>query len=148
MNVQIRNAHPNELEALLNLYRHLHSTDAPFPEVSALRRVWKEILSDPKVHCLVADLNAELVASCVLVVVPNLTRGARPYGLIENVVTHVAHRRKGIATQLLRHALQVAWDKNCYKVMLLTGSKREEIHHFYEQAGFVKGDKTGFVAWP
>jgi len=148
MNVHIRNAHPNELEPLLDLYHHLHATDAPLPEGSTLRQVWSEILRDPKIHCLVANMDAEIVASCVLVVIPNLTRGARPYGLIENVVTHADHRRKGIATQLLRHALQMAWSQNCYKVILLTGSQHEGIHHCYEQAGFVKGDKTGFVARP
>ena len=148
MNVHIRNARQNELKALLNLYQHLHTNDAPLPEGSTLQQVWSEILSDPKVHCLIADLDGEVVASCVLVIAPNLTRGARPYGLIENVVTHASHRRKGIATQLLHHALQVAWSQNCYKVMLLTGSKREEIHQFYERAGFTKGDKTRFVARP
>ncbi len=148
MSAHIRNACQDELKALLNLYQHLHANDAPLPEGSTLQQVWSEILSDPKVHCLVADLDGELVASCILVIVPNLTRGARPYGLIENVVTHASHRRRGIATQLLRHALQVAQSKNCYKVMLLTSSKREEIHQFYEQAGFTKGDKTGFVARP
>jgi len=148
LTAHIRNARLDELTALLDLYQHLHVDDAPLPERSTLQQAWEDILGDPKVHCLVADLNGELVASCVLVLVPNLTRGARPYGLVENVVTHAAHRRKGIATHLLRHALQVAWSKNCYKVMLLTGSKREEIHRFYEQAGFVKGKKTGFVAKP
>jgi GNAT superfamily N-acetyltransferase len=148
MNVHIRNARQDELKALLNLYQHLHANDAPLPEDSTLQQAWSEILSDSKVHCLIADLDGEIVASCVLVIVPNLTRGARPYGLIENVVTHVSHRRKGIATQLLHYALQVAWGQNCYKVMLLTGSKREEIHQFYERASFNKGDKTGFVARP
>lgn len=148
MDVHIRKVKEEDLESLLNLYQHLHATDAPLPEGSALQQVWNEIVNDPKVHCLVADLKGELVATCVLTIIPNLTRGARPYGLIENVVTHATYRRKGIATQLLHHALQVAWDKNCYKVMLLTGSKREEVHQFYEQAGFVKGDKTGFVAKP
>ena len=148
MDVQIRNARQKDLDALLSLYQHLHADDAPLPEDSALCPVWSEILSDPKVHCLVAELQGELVASCVLVIIPNLTRGARPYGLIENVVTHAAYRRQGMATQLLRHALQVAWSKNCYKVMLLTGSKSEGIHQFYEQVGFVKGAKTGFVARP
>jgi len=148
MNVQIRSAQQGELKALLNLYQHLHTADTALPEDAVLRQVWDEIQSDPKIHCLVADLNSEIVASCILVVVPNLTRGARPYGLIENVVTHADYRRKGIATTLLRHALQMAWDKNCYKVMLLSGSQREEVHYFYEQVGFVKGDKTGFVARP
>src|SRR5687767_11263348 len=111
MNVQIRDAYQHELEVLLHLYQHLHATDSPVPEERSLREVWSEILSDPKIHCLVVDLNGELIASCILVVVPNLTRGARPYGLIENVVTHEAHRRHGVGTQLLRHALDLAWSK-------------------------------------
>lgn len=148
MSVEIREACQQDLEALLELYRHLHATDAPLPDGPALREVWDQMRSDPKVHCLVADVQGELVASCVLVIIPNLTRGARPYGLIENVVTHAAHRRQGIATRLLGHALQLAWGKNCYKVMLLTGSQSEAIHQFYEKAGFVNGGKTGFVARP
>lgn len=146
MNANIRWAHRDELDNLLNLYQHLHTDDAPLPGDSVLNQVWDDILHDPKVNCLVTELDGVLVASCVLVIVPNLTRGARPYGLIENVVTHADYRRKGIATHLLHHALQIAWNNNCYKVMLLTGSKSEGIHQFYEQAGFTKGDKTGFVA--
>ena len=105
MNIKIREAFQDELKTLLNLYKHLHADDVPLPEDAILQQVWAEILNDPKVHCLVADVSGKVVASCVLVVVPNLTRGARPYGLIENVVTHADYRRKGIATQLLHHAL-------------------------------------------
>jgi GNAT superfamily N-acetyltransferase len=68
--------------------------------------------------------------------------------VIENVVTHAAHRRKGIGTQVLRAALQTAWDQDCYKVMLLTGRKDEATYRFYEQAGFRREVKTGFVATP
>jgi GNAT superfamily N-acetyltransferase len=64
------------------------------------------------------------------------------------VVTRIAYRRSGIGTSLPHHALSVAWAVNCYKVMLLTGSKCEDVHRFYEHFGFVKGDKTGFVARP
>ena len=148
MNVQFRLARQAELAALLDLYKHLHATDAPLPDDDALGLVWRDILNDPKLHCFVGDLDGKLVASCILAIVPNLTRGARPYGVIENVVTHADYRQQGIGTRLLQHALQTAWAKNCYKVMLLTGSKREETLRFYERAGFKRGIKTGFLATP
>ncbi len=59
-------------------------------------------------------------------------------------MTHAEYRRRGIGTYVLQHALSVAWDRQCYKVMLLTG--RDGAHAFYEQAGFTKGTKTAFVA--
>ena len=144
--VDIRPIRQHELPALLDLYRHLHAADAPLPPEPILQQVWDEILGDPRLHYLVADLDGALVASCTLAIIPNLTRGARPYGVIENVVTHPAQRRRGIGTRLLRAALQLAWANNCYEVMLLTGS--EESHRFYEQAGFRRGAKTGFLATP
>jgi GNAT superfamily N-acetyltransferase len=146
--VHIRVVERHELQALLELYRHLRDTDAPLPSDDVLWQVWDEILQDPRMQVPVAEVDGGLVASCTLAIIPNLTRGARPYGLVENVVTHLAHRRKGIGTHLLRHALQIAWGRNCYKVMLLTGSKSEGTLRFYEQAGFRKGVKTGFIAMP
>ena len=88
------------------------------------------------------------MSTCTLILVPNLTRGGRPYGLIENVVTHPDYRRRGLGTSVLKRALQAAWERNCYKVMLLTGSKNEATLRFYEKAGFARGVKTGFVARP
>ncbi len=144
----IREITPGELPALLELYRYLHAADDPAPDAVTLNRVWREMLDDPKHHCLVVEMDGALAASCILALIPNLTRGARPYGLIENVVTHADYRRRGLATQLLRHALDLAWAQGCYKVMLLTGRKDEGVFRFYEGAGFKRGVKTGFIAYP
>jgi len=106
--------------------------------------LWESILQDPGQNYLVAEADGRIVSSCVMVVIRNLTRGASPYALIENVVTHPNYRKRGIGTRLLKRAQEMARDMGCYKVMLLTG--RKEAIAFYENAGFVRGVKTGFIS--
>lgn len=142
----VRRLAHDDLASLLALYVYLHSEVQAASEI--LDETWRNICADPRLHYFAAQFEGELVATCALTLVPNLTRGARPYGLIENVVTAPAFRCQGIGTAVLQYALNVAWAAGCYKVMLLTGSKRETTLHFYEQAGFERGSKTGFVAYP
>jgi GNAT superfamily N-acetyltransferase len=143
----VRHIKLDELAQLLDLYKHLHTSDSEL-SVDNLESLWEQIYSDPNMHYLVAERECKLVASCFLVIIPNLTRNARPYGLIENVVTHHDYRRKGYGTEVLKQALKIAWEQNCYKVMLLTGSKEEGTLLFYENLGFKKDVKTGFIATP
>ena len=133
---------------MLALYRHLHPSDPELLVTPNIKRLWRRICSDPQLHYLVTDVAGTLVSTCTLTIIPNLTRSARPYGLIENVVTHPDFRRRGIGTAILRFALRLAWEQGCYKVMLLTGRKDEATLRFYELAGFEAGEKTGFVAKP
>jgi GNAT superfamily N-acetyltransferase len=93
---------------------------------------------------IVAQVAERLVSSCTLAIVPNLSRGGRPYGVIENVVTHADHRRQGLGRKVLEHAIALAWRADCYKVHLATGSTRESTLRFYESAGFQRGGKTYF----
>ncbi|MBD2213236.1 GNAT family N-acetyltransferase [Nostoc linckia FACHB-104] len=138
----------DELPQLLSLYQHLNPVDAPLPADNILQSLWDEILNNPRLFYIVADISGKLVSTCNLTIIPNLTRGASPYGIIENVVTHTDYRKQGLGTQVIRYALNIAWQHNCYKVMLLTSSKREETLRFYEQVGFKRGLKTGFIAFP
>jgi GNAT superfamily N-acetyltransferase len=147
-NFLVRRVRREELDELLTLYRHLHRKDAPPPARSALNALWISIMADPHLLYFVGELNREIISSCALAIIPNLTRGGRPYGLIENVVTHADYRNRGFGTAVVRQALQAAWNANCYKVMLSTGSKEESTLRFYENAGFQRGIKTGFVAYP
>ena len=68
--------------------------------------------------------------------------------MIENVVTHGDYRRRGYASNILKHALGYARNKGCYKVMLLTGRKNEGIYKFYESVGFDRYEKQAFLAKP
>ena len=147
-NVVVRQVEADELDALLELYQDLNPEDVPGAPDGELRTVWDEVCENPRMHYVAAELDSRLVASCTLIIVPNLTRRARPFGLIENVVTHRDYRRRGLGTVALEYALDLAWDAGCYKVMVLTGRKEPGVHRFYERAGFHQDGKTGFIARP
>ena len=142
----IREIEPHELDSLLRLYMQLHGN--PFPEkTDELRALWHRILKDPDHHIVVAVEEERIVSSCVCVIIPNLTHGQQPYALIENVITDEAFRGKGLATACLNHAREIARSANCYKMMLLTGSKEESTHRFYQRAGYNANDKTAYIQW-
>lgn len=142
----IREIVESDFDNLFRLYMQLH--DNPFPDKDdRVIAIWKSILNDKNHHIIVADENGLLVSSCVCVIIPNLTRGQRPYAFIENVITDKDYRKKGFATACLNFAKEIAKRENCYKMMLLTGSKEESTLKFYEQAGYNKNDKTAFIQW-
>lgn len=142
----VREARREDLGGILELYLCLHETSVP-ELTEHLTAVWDQILSDKNHHLIVNEVDGEILSSCVCVVIPNLTRNVRPYAFVENVVTHSEHRGKGYATQCLDYAKAVAEKQNCYKIMLLTGSKEQKTLDFYTRAGYNCTDKTAFIQW-
>ncbi|MEE1008875.1 MAG: GNAT family N-acetyltransferase [Agathobacter sp.] len=142
----IREARKEDLNELLQLYLYLHETTIP-EESKELRDTWDNIINDKNHHIIVYILDGKIVASCVCVIIPNLTRNVRPYAFVENVVTHGDYRNKGYATACLDYAKKIAMECNCYKMMLLTGSKEESTLNFYRNAGYNSADKTAFIQW-
>jgi len=138
-----RCATEHDLPEVLDLYRHLHPHDVQL-ETAIAERVWSNLLASSFMTVIVAETAEQLVASCTLAIVPNLSRGGRSYGVIENVVTHADHRKRGLGRRVLAHALDIASQADCYKVHLATGSKQETTLRFYEDAGFERGGKTYF----
>jgi len=144
--MQIREVDKSDLDGLQELYLHLHESEK-LPATPKLNSLWNEIIADENYHILVGEIEGKVVSSVTLSVIKNLTRGMRPYALIENVVTHKDYRRRGYARALMRRAVEIAAGKGCYKIMLLTGAKDENTLKFYEKCGFNSKDKTAFIKW-
>ena len=142
----IREITDKDYKGLMTLYMQLH--DNPMPEETAdLQALWKRILHDKDHHIIVAEEDAKIVSSCVCVIIPNLTHNQQPYAFVENVITDKEYRKQGLATACLDYAREIAVRENCYKLMLLTGSKQESTLNFYRQAGYNSEDKTAFIQW-
>lgn len=146
----IREINNSDYDGLMSLYTQLHDhgLSNTIPEkTDEIINLWNRILNDKSHHIIVAEEDGKIVSSCVCVIIPNLTRGQRPYAFVENVVTDKEHRKKGIATACLNYAKELAVGAGCYKMMLMTGSKEESTLNFYEKAGYNRTDKTAFVQW-
>jgi GNAT superfamily N-acetyltransferase len=131
-----------DLAGLLSLYRELRPHDPPLVEAETALAA---LLAYPHVRLIVAEVEGQLAATCQLGVIPTLTNGGRPFGIIEHVITAARFRRQGLSQQVFEQALALAWQQDCYKVMLLSGEGREAAHRLYEKLGFKAGIEKGFV---
>jgi len=144
--LKIRRATPQDAEYLHDLY-HNHLTEYPAQEPQNMDE-WREKIArfaaNPQYHLLVGEIENRVVSTVTIIIIENLTNNQRSYALIENVVTHENYQGKHYATALMHKAEEIAASANCYKIMLLTGSKKASTLRFYENCGYSMNDKTAF----
>ncbi|HSD38150.1 MAG TPA: GNAT family N-acetyltransferase [Rhodocyclaceae bacterium] len=139
--MQIRLALIDEAERVIDLYREYNRPpDTPLSSEQA-RAIFTALSAVG--HVAVAENDGALIGSYSLYICPNLSRGGRPFGVIENVIVAATSRHMGVGKALMKHAQQSAVAANCYKLMLSTGCMSQENHLFYMSCGFI-GDKLGF----
>ena len=144
MRSEIRLAQSGDLGEIIALYQQLNSDDPLLANGQDLQ-AYKQILQREGLEIFVLESDGRIVSTCYLNVIPNLTRAARPYAIIENVVTDEACRGSGYGKRVIQHAIEYAWSQNCYKVMLMTGSKEESTHAFYRACGFDGDEKQAYI---
>jgi len=84
----------------------------------------------------------------MLVIAPNLLRGGRRHGFLENVVTHPELRGRGHGKAVVLAALEHAWAAGCHHVLMQSGRADPRVHAFYERLGFRPGLRVAYVAIP
>ncbi|MEV0800804.1 GNAT family N-acetyltransferase [Kribbella sp. NPDC050281] len=140
-----READAGDFDAVMQLYRQLHPRDSLGGREAD---VFTQILRTPGLRLFVLEVDRVVVATTYFNLIPNLTRGAAPYAVIENVVVDADRRGTGLGKEIMARTLQAAWDAGCYKVMLMTGSRTPATHQFYKACGFDPGEKTAYVSRP
>ncbi|CCM79600.1 Acetyltransferase, GNAT family (fragment) [Rhizobium mesoamericanum STM3625] len=78
--MKIRTADHGDIPQLLELYRHLYPDDTE-TTIEDARDNWEALKRYTGSDIFVGCLGNEIVTSCTLVVVPNLTRGGASYAL-------------------------------------------------------------------
>ena len=142
----IREVREDDYRQLMELYCQLHEKSVPEYKDDT-EALWSRLVNDPDYHLIVAEEDGKIVSTCTCIVVPNMTHGPRPYAFVENVVTDSMYRGRGLATACLDKAREIAVANNCYRLILMTGSKLDSTLDFYRRAGYNDNDKTAFIKW-
>ncbi|MCF0092071.1 GNAT family N-acetyltransferase [Micromonospora sp. MH99] len=142
-----RAARPDDFAQIIRLYRQLNPDD-PVVDDGSDEAAFAQIVGSPGLHLFVLERDGVVVATTYLNVIPNISRSASPYAVIENVVVEESRRGTGLGRQIMAGTLQAAWDAGCYKAMLMTGSRDPSTHAFYRACGFSADVKTAYLARP
>ncbi|HLY80471.1 MAG TPA: GNAT family N-acetyltransferase [Caulobacteraceae bacterium] len=141
----VRLALEDDLPSLLELFA-CAEVSAHAEPIERARAIWAETLASDATDVFVAIEAGRVAATCMLITVPNLLRGGRRLGVLENVASHPAFRRGGYGRAVVEAALQAAWAKGCFHVSMQSGRQDPAVHRFYKDRGFIGGLRTAYVA--
>ena len=140
--MDVRKVTLSELNGVLDLIDQYDRPVSDRPGATAVGRIFASI-QQAGGAVVGAFVEGKLVGTCTVNMCANLSWSGRPYAIIENVIVAPEQRGKGIGKAVLQYAQNYAHEAGCYKVALMTGSKKPETLKFYEDAG-LRGDKIGF----
>lgn len=147
--VNIRTATEADIPRILELYRQLalNPSDAsPDADAGSIRRAFAETAALPGFHLLVAEEDGQVLGTLVLAILPGLSHGISPFGVVEYMVVDEQHRSRGIGQVLMEYATQKAEAAGCYKVMLGSNKQRKDAHRFYHRMGY-EATHEGFTRY-
>lgn len=85
------------------------------------------------------DENGEIVGTCTLHLQKKFIRDGGVAGLIEDVAVRESLRGQNVGSLLVQKAIEIAKEKQCYKVILSCFPERVE---FYKRNGFIQESIT------
>ncbi|MGZ4902070.1 MAG: N-acetyltransferase family protein [Halobacteriota archaeon] len=140
-NLMVRRARPRDLQDVLQLYAQLFAdTDQAVEDTHVIapahRSAFSEIDRDHNTSLLVAESSGRVLGTLSITIVPNLSHGGRCWAIIENVVVDERVRRANVGASLMHHAIALAREKDCFRIILSSSVHRKDSHRFYENLGF------------
>ncbi|MBH0168379.1 MAG: N-acetyltransferase family protein [Bacillota bacterium] len=137
----IREAEKRDKDKLVELYQML----VPNSKKMKVREEQIEtIRRDRNNFLFVYEEDGELIGTLTLNICLQALHGYRPYGVVENIIVHEDFRGRNIGRKLLQHVEDYCRSIDCHRIMLLSNSKRDRAHQFFEREGFDGSVSRGF----
>ncbi len=137
----IREAEKRDKDKLVELYRMLVPNSK---KMNVREEQIETIRRDRNNFLFVYEEDGELIGTLTLNICLQALHGYRPYGVIENIIVHEDFRGRNIGRKLLQHVEDYCRSIDCHRIMLLSSSKRDRAHQFFEREGFDGSVSRGF----
>jgi ribosomal protein S18 acetylase RimI-like enzyme len=136
----IRVARPGDADALAALAAAFAAANpsgsgGAGDDLAEAARGAREVLAHAGVRVGVADWDGRVVGALAMCHVPSIVHGGRPSTFVDLVVVDEAHRRRGVATALVRFATEEAARAGAYKAALYFRPDNVAARRLYERCG-------------
>ena len=78
----------------------------------------------------------KLCGAVMGIICEELYGNCNPFLVVENMIVDVNHRREGIGKKLFTELENMAKERNCSQIILITETNRIDACKFYESVGF------------
>ena len=137
----IRKMIEDDLANLAVLYQQFWGEES---SLEKMQTTFQRLNRNPNYLFFVAELQNSLVGSVMGIICEELYGDCKSFMVVEDVIVDKHHRRKGIATSLMRELEKCALEINCNYIVFVTESERTEAHRFYESIGYNSDAYKGF----
>lgn len=134
--LSIREATREDVPEILTLYAQPDYDDGKVLKNADAAKIWERCAIYPYYKFFVATEGKEIVGVYALLVMDNLGHLGSPSAVVEGVAVSPRAQGVGVGSAMMRHALEHAAAKGCYKLALSSNEKRHRAHKFYEKLGF------------
>jgi len=130
-----------DIPALADLLTILFTQEADFkPDVERQKSGLKKIIENAETgNILTIKQDGTITGMVNLLYTISTALGGR-VAILEDMVLHPRHREKGEGSLLLKAAIDLAKEKKCLRITLLTDLTNEKAIKFYQRQGFVKSN--------
>ncbi len=136
MGLQMRQATAADLPSVLSLYAQPAMDNGKVLPFEQAEQLFAQFSLYPNYRLFVACDKDVIVGTFALLIMHNLAHQGTPSAIVEDVVVSDAHQSQGIGRDMMHHAMALAREAGCYKLVLSSNQKRERAHAFYESLGF------------
>lgn len=137
----IREAERTDQTQIFNLYKMLVPNSK---KMNVLEDQIDRLRCEPYNFLLVYEEEGEILGTLTLNICLQALHGFRPYGVVENIIVHEKYRSKKIGQKLLQYVEEYCKSIDCHRIMILSNSKRQRAHQFFEREGYNASVSKGF----